>query len=189
MSETNTLKLSPQPEDSKSDILSAYLINPDISVFDKLKIQAQVLVPVIQAFRTALGEERANQILRVALREWSAQLFRDLGKQVAGSPKKKWATLNAAIATKTADYAEFAVLRQDKEALEINVTTCRLAEFFKRLNEPELGALLACEADFDIAAVGNPEVELTRTQTIMKGASHCDFRYHLKKAAEQKERQ
>jgi predicted ArsR family transcriptional regulator len=157
-------------------------------VFEKLKIQTQVLVPVIRAFRAVMGEAQANQILRTALREWSAQLFRDLGQQIDGSPKKKWATLNAAIAAKTADFIEYDVLRQDKDAFEVNMTTCRLAEFFKRLNEPELGALLACEADFDIAAVGNPEVELTRAQTIMKGASHCDFRYRLKKAAEPQEK-
>jgi L-2-amino-thiazoline-4-carboxylic acid hydrolase len=35
--------------------------------------------------------------------------------------------------------------------------------------------------DFDIAAVGNPNVELQRTQTLMEGGSHCDFRYKLKK--------
>jgi len=168
-------------KDSKMDVLSEYLVNPEITVFEKLKIQAQVLVPVIRAFRAELGEERANHILRSALREWSSQFFQDLGKQIEGSPKKKWATLNAAIAAKTSDYVEFDVLRQDKEALEINITTCRLAEFFKRLNEPELGALLACEVDRDVAALGNPEVQFTRTQTIMQGASHCDFRFRMKK--------
>jgi len=83
----------------------------------------------------------------------STQLFRDLGQQITGDPKKKWATLNAAIAAKTADFIEYDVLRQDKEAFEVNMTSCRLAEFFKLLNEPELGALLACEADFDIAGL------------------------------------
>ena len=184
MSQATPQNPSPPHEESKTDVLSAYLINSDISVFEKLKIQSQVLVPVIRAFRAAMGEAQANQILRTALREWSAQLFHDLGQQIAGSPKKKWATLNAAIAAKTADFIEYDVLRQDKEAFEVNMTTCRLAEFFKRLNEPELGALLACEADFDVAAVGNPEVELTRTQTIMRGASHCDFRYRLRRTTE-----
>ena len=28
--------------------------------------------------------------------------------------------------------------------------------------------------------VGSPEIELTRAQTIMKGASYCDFRYRMK---------
>jgi hypothetical protein len=186
MSETESLKPASAHQESKPDVLAAYLVRSDITVFEKLKIQAQVLVPVIRAFRVAMGEAQANHLLRTVLREWSTQLFHELGQQIDGSPKKKWATLNGAITAKTADFIEFEVLRQDKEALEVNMTTCRLAEFFKLLNEPELGTLLACEADFDIAAVGNSEVELTRTQTIMKGASHCDFRYHFKKGAERK---
>jgi hypothetical protein len=40
--------------------------------------------------------------------------------------------------------------------------------------------VLCCEDDFHIAEVGYPEVELTRTQTIMEGASYCDFRWGTK---------
>jgi L-2-amino-thiazoline-4-carboxylic acid hydrolase len=67
--------------------------------------------------------------------------------------------------------------RHDKEALEFDVTHCRFAEFFRALGEPELGALLICETDFDIAAAGGGEVSFTREQTIMKGAPSCTFRY------------
>ena len=56
-------------------------------------------------------------------------------------------------------------------------------DFFRQLGEPELGAVLLCESDLHVAEVGSPEVELTRTQTIMQGAGYCDFRYRLKKAA------
>jgi len=47
------------------------------------------------------------------------------------------------------------MLRHDKEALEFDITHCRFAEFFRALGEPELGALLICETDFDIAAAGD----------------------------------
>jgi hypothetical protein len=50
---------------------------------------------------------------------------------------------------------------------------------FGALGEPELGALLICEADFDIAAVGGSEVSLDRAQTIMNGAPSCPFRYRF----------
>ena len=59
----------------------------------------------------------------------------------------------------------------------MDVTRCRFAEFFRALGEPELGALLICEADFDIASVGESEVSLDRVQTIMQGAPRCIFRY------------
>jgi hypothetical protein len=67
-------------------------------------------------------------------------------------------------------------LRHDG-ALDIDVTRCRFAEFFRGLGEPELGALLICAADFDIAAAGEGEVSLERAQTIMQGAPSCTFRY------------
>ena len=57
------------------------------------------------------------------------------------------------------------------------MTRCRFAEFFRALGEPELGALLICETDFDIALVGEGEVSLDRAQTIMRGAPSCTFRY------------
>jgi L-2-amino-thiazoline-4-carboxylic acid hydrolase-like protein len=37
---------------------------------------------------------------------------------------------------------------------------------------------LVCSADFDFAEE-LPGVELRRTQTIMEGASHCDFQYRF----------
>ena len=67
--------------------------------------------------------------------------------------------------------------QHDEEALEFDVTHCRFAEFFRALGEPELGALLICETDFDIAAAGGGEVSLTRDQTLMQGAPSCTFRY------------
>ena len=47
----------------------------------------------------------------------------------------------------------------------------------KELGERELGFLLVCSADFSTAEGFGGDVELTRTQTIMQGATHCDFRY------------
>ncbi|MBH5386796.1 L-2-amino-thiazoline-4-carboxylic acid hydrolase [Bradyrhizobium diversitatis] len=45
------------------------------------------------------------------------------------------------------------------------------------IGEAELGFLLICTADFATAEGFGPDIKLTRTQTIMQGASHCDFRY------------
>jgi hypothetical protein len=115
--------------------------------------------------------------VKQALRDWSKQLFAAIGDGVDGSPRRKWATVQSAWNDVTAKEVEFETLRHDEEALELDVTRCRFAEFFRALGEPELGALLICEADFDVAAVGDGAVSLTRAQTIMKGAPHCTFRY------------
>jgi hypothetical protein len=80
------------------------------------------------------------------------------------------------------DALDYEVIGQSQDAFAVDVTGCRYAEFYKELGEPELGFLLVCSADFDTVEGFGPDVELTRTQTIMQGASHCDFRYkRLKK--------
>jgi len=72
------------------------------------------------------------------------------------------------------------MLKAEPDAMEFNVIGCRYADFFRELGEPELGAVLLCEADNHVVDAAGPDVELTRTQTIMKGGSYCDFRYRMK---------
>ena len=158
-------------------VLDSYLVDPDVSLLDKTRIQAQVLVPVLRALRAELGEEKANDIVKQALRDWSKQLFTAIGNEIEGSPRRKWAKMQGALNDVSAKEVEFEILRRDNEALDIDVTRCRFAEFFRALGEPELGALLVCETDFDIASAGKDEVTLDRAQTIMRGAPSCTFRY------------
>ena len=158
-------------------VLDDYLVDPRLSLLDKTRIQAQVLVPVLRALRSELGKEKADAIVKQALRDWSKQLFAAIGQGIEGSPRRKWAAIQSVWGEVSGREVEVEILRHDEEALEIDVTRCRFAEFFRALGEPELGALLICETDFDIAAAGGSEVSLTRDQTIMQGASSCTFRY------------
>ena len=69
------------------------------------------------------------------------------------------------------------MIEQSEDAFAFDVTRCRYAEFYKELGEPELGFLLVCTADFATAEGFGGDIKLTRTQTIMQGAPHCDFSY------------
>ena len=159
------------------NVLDDYMVDPRLSLLDKTRIQAQVLVPVLQALRAELGKEKADAIVRQALRDWSKQLFAAVGESVEGSPRRKWAAMQGALNDASAREVEFEILRHDKEALDIDVTRCRFAEFFRALGEPELGALLICDTDVDIASVGAGEVDLDRADTLMRGGPRCTFRY------------
>ena len=160
-------------------VLDDYLVDPNLSLLDKTRIQAQVLVPVLRALRSEIGKERADTIVKQALRDWSKQLFSAIGDGIEGSPRRKWATIQSVFGEVSGREVEVEILRHDNEALDLDVTRCRFADFFRALGEPELGALLICEADFDIAAAGGNEVSLTREQTIMQGAPSCTFRYRF----------
>ena len=151
-----------------------------IPVIQQAKIQAQVLVPLIKALQAELGEERANALVRTAL----GDLYRRYGEEFWRNKNEK--NLGKAIASAFATYArddalDYRVIEQSHDAFAIDVTGCRYAEFYKELGEPELGFLVVCSADFDTAAGFDRDIKLTRTQTIMQGASHCDFRYERQK--------
>ena len=158
-------------------VLDDFLVAPDITMLDKVKIQAQVLVPVMRALRAELGRDKADALVKGALRDWSKRLFAEIGKDIEGSPYRKFATMNTALADVTMREVSFDMHRRDKQALEFDITSCRFAEFFRALGEPELGALLICHVDADIADAGGDEVNFSRTQTLMQGASCCNFRY------------
>lgn len=153
-----------------------------ISVIEQAKIQAQVLVPLVKALQAELGEERANGLVRKALRD----IYRRYGEEFWR--KKNETNLGKAIASAFATYAredalEYKVIEQSEDAYEIDITRCRYAEFYKELGAPDLGFLLVCSADFDTAAGFGDGITLARTQTIMQGASHCDFRYRRAREA------
>jgi hypothetical protein len=150
----------------------------DIPVIEQVRIQAQVLVPLVRALQAELGEPRANAIVRGAL----SALYRGYGerwwRQQAASG------LGDRMAMAFADFAagealDYHVVRHAADAFEVDVTRCRYAEFYEAIGAPDLGFLLTCCADFSLSEGYGAGVRLTRTQTIMQGASHCDFRYSL----------
>jgi hypothetical protein len=151
-----------------------------IPIIEQAKIQARVLVPLVKALQAELGEERANALVREALGDvyrrlgeewWRAKESRHVGERVA-SAFASFAEGNA---------LDYSVRSQSQDTYEFDVTGCRYAQFYKELGEPELGFLLVCSSDFPFAEGFGPDIKLTRSQTIMQGASHCDFRYRRQK--------
>ncbi|MBR0717750.1 L-2-amino-thiazoline-4-carboxylic acid hydrolase [Bradyrhizobium liaoningense] len=154
-----------------------------VSVIEQAKIQAQVLIPLVKAMQAELGEARTNALVRKTL----GNLYRRYGEEFWRAKNEN--NLGKAVASAFATYArddalDYDVVERSPDAFGLNVTRCRYAEFYKALGEPELGFLLVCTADFAIADGFGGDVELTRTQTIMQGADHCDFRYRRKSEAD-----
>lgn len=162
-----------------TSVLDDYMVDTRLSLLDKTRIQAQVLVPLLRALRGELGREKVDAIARQALRDWSQQLFAAIGNGVEGRPRHKWAAMHTALADVTERDVTVEMIRHDEEALEFDVAQCAFAAFFRALGEPELGALLVCATDFDIVAAAGDEVGLTRERTLMQGAPSCTFRYRF----------
>ncbi len=66
------------------------------------------------------------------------------------------------------------------DRLDFDVRRCRFSEMYREMGMGHIGHLLSCNRDGHFCVGYNPKMQLTRTQTIMQGADHCDFRYRLK---------
>lgn len=151
------------------------LHRPDVSLIDRTKIQAEVLVPILKALEAELGAERARSIVRDALSAEYRQLARSWVKEADGDHMAAFMRFSAY--STADDPLEFEQRPSEPGELVFDVHSCQYARFFQELGEPELGFLLVCSADGPIAeGLG---IALERTETLMQGGSRCDFRYIL----------
>lgn len=152
-------------------------------LLDQMKLQAKVLVPLLRAFRAEFGAERVNALAWRVLAEWRREMVKELHPTITERGAAGWMTALTESTERIGDAIDFQFLKQEPQALDFNVTGCRFARLFRELGEPELGFALLCSMDDTVTEeLGAGEVELKRTGTIMQGATHCDFRYALKKA-------
>ncbi|GIV68502.1 L-2-amino-thiazoline-4-carboxylic acid hydrolase [Caldilinea sp.] len=161
---------TPSPQAAPPDTLNAR-----IGVLTRREVEARILAPVIDALGEAFGREQVVEIVRQTI----IKVAQEQGAQLAAAMgDNSLAALAESLRFWTQDNAlEIEVLAQDAERFEFNVTRCRYAELYRALGIPELGAVLSCNRDWALIQGFNPEIELTRTQTIMQGGPFCDFRY------------
>ncbi|HSB70942.1 MAG TPA: L-2-amino-thiazoline-4-carboxylic acid hydrolase [Candidatus Methylomirabilis sp.] len=156
----------------------------EIGVLKRREIEARILAPMIQAFAAEFGRERVIEIAKQVIVEIARRQGKGLAEQLGGnslahfvSGKDPWVK---------GDALQVEVLRESETAYDFNVTRCRYAEMYRALGIPELGAVLSCGRDYALGDGFNPDLQLTRTQTIMEGAPFCDFRYRLELPADAK---
>lgn len=142
-----------------------------LTLLERTKVQAEVLVPLIRAMEEEMGRERAHRLVRRALGDQVRQSVRDATPVAGSRDAVEWLLRTS----QTGDAVDLDRLDGAVDQINVNVTRCRYAEFFDQLHEPELGFLLVCSLDYDFA--DGAGVTLERSQTIMEGSDHCDFRF------------
>jgi len=153
-----------------------------LTLLQQREIEARIVGPVVRAFAAELGQEKSIEILGRVIaelaRQGGAELARRLGEQ----------SLEAFARTldlwRESGALELEVIEQSPERLSFNVVRCRYAEMYRALGLADLGASLSCQRDFALAEGFSPDIELTRTQTLMTGASFCDFRFRRRTGEE-----
>ena len=162
-----------EPHEKRERSLNQHM--PELPLIDRVKITADLLVPIIKQMESELGSEQAHGIVRRGVSARFREMARSAMAETGGNPMRALVTLNSGVRQGVDIETD---VRPQPDGFDMDVTDCVYARFFKELGEPELGFLLLCSADFDQVAE-MPSVELMRTQTIMQGADHCDFRYRL----------
>jgi len=152
-----------------------------ISLLQQREIEAKVVGPLIRGFAEEVGTDRALQIVRQVIvnlaHEAGADLARRLGEvslEAFAGGLDRWSEGGA---------LEMEILERSPERLSFNVTRCKYAEMYRRLGLADLGGSLSCQRDFALVEGFNPAITLERTQTLMEGASHCDFRFRASSQA------
>jgi hypothetical protein len=150
------------------------------ALLDRLKSQMNVLSPVLDAIRQELGEARATALLHRALAEWRVRQAVELHEGIAGSPVERFLAGQRTLAPQIGDAVEFEMLEQTPQRAAFDIKRCAIAEYFRSLGESDLGYELVCRLDDTIAEqIGEGQVQLARSGTLMCGAERCDFRYTL----------
>ena len=158
-------------------------LNGKIGVLTRREVEARLIGPLVDALGAEFGRERVLAVIRDAITQIAQAQGETLAQQMGGRSMLHFAE---SLQAWTQDNAlELDILARDEIRFDFNVTRCRYAELYTALGIPELGAVLSCNRDGALITGFNAEIELTRTQTIMEGASFCNFRYRQRGLAPQ----
>lgn len=151
-----------------------------LGILRQRRIEAAFAKGIYEEMKAELGEARAKAILSRAVVKMAKETAAAMARQAPGGE----GTLEHFIALQPLwtkdDALEIETLRRDGRHYDFNVTRCRYAEMYREMGLAELGAVLSCNRDGAFCEGYHPKLKLERTQTIMGGAPHCDFRYTMK---------
>ena len=151
---------------------------PELPLIDRIKIGAEILVPIFKQMEEELQRARSpvdheeGSLNGVFYGRWLAMRSSHPGGNGGRALMKLNEGVRQGVDIITTD------VRPQSDGFSMDVTSCVYARFFQELGKPELGFLLVCSGDFDMVEEMD-DVELTRSQTLMEGAGHCDFEYRF----------
>ena len=145
-----------------------------VPILTQRRIEAAFAKGIFDEMKTALGEAEAKRILTNAV----VKLAKSSAAEMAKTAPPGLDGFRAVLPRWTADDAlQIEIIESTREKFHFNVTRCRYAEMYRDMGVADLGAILSCNRDGAFCEGFDANLKLDRTQTLMGGASHCDFRY------------
>ena len=148
----------------------------NLSMLDKRRIEAEILGHVYEVLKASHGKAEAMQAIGDAVRRSSidqAQQFAAQGKP----PSSLQSFVDLSALWQQEDALKIEVREHTETNYRFDVVRCRYAEMYQAMGLGEIGHLLSCQRDGTFCEGYDPKLKFSRTQTIMQGASHCDFHY------------
>ncbi len=159
-----------------SDVVDHPFRADDLGILARRGIEAAVIAPIYDEMRKAVGEARAREILRAAIRRAAIAAGAEMAERAPGGADLE--TFKAIQHLWTRDDAlTIEIVADSPGVFDFNVTRCRYAETYRAMGLGAIGDILSCDRDGAFCEGYDLRIKLTRTQTIMAGASCCDFRY------------
>jgi hypothetical protein len=147
-----------------------------LAMLEKRQIEAEILKEVYETLKESHGEEVARKTIAESVRRSAIEQARAFAAAAPGGPSLKAFQDVMPLWTK-GGALEIEVKEQTDTTFTFNVVRCRYAETYKAMGLGEIGHLLSCNRDGAFCEGYDPKLKLERTQTIMQGASYCDFKY------------
>ena len=151
-----------------------------LSMLDKRRLEAEILKEVYETLKVSHGVEVAKKTVAESVRRSAieqARQFAAAARASGGGGTSLKAFQDVMPLWTKGGALEIEVKEQTDTTFAFNVTRCQYAETYKAMGLGEIGALLSCNRDGAFCEGYDPKLKLERSQTIMGGASHCDFKY------------
>ncbi|MDB9845872.1 L-2-amino-thiazoline-4-carboxylic acid hydrolase [Acidimicrobiales bacterium] len=149
----------------------------DVGVLKRREIEARILAPIIDRLGDEFGQERVRDLAAEVIIDVAKSQGAAMAEMLGGNDLSVFA--DSLEAWTRGGALEIEVVEQTDTKFAFNVTRCKYAEMYRDLGDADLGARMSCNRDGTMVEGFNPDITFTRTQTIMSGASHCDFVYEL----------
>ena len=148
-----------------------------MGILEQRRIEAAFAKGIYEEMKAELGAETAKRILSNAIVKLAKQTAAALAAEGPGGKGSLEHFISLQPLWTKDDALAIETLARDDKHYAFNFTRCRYAEMYRAMGLAELGGVLSCNRDGAFCEGYDPKLKLTRTQTIMNGATHCDFRY------------
>ena len=148
-----------------------------LPILTQRRIEAAFAKGVYEEMKAELGEAAAKRILSNAVIKLAKRAAAEMAQDAPGGVASLDSFRGIQPRWTAEDALRIEVVESNERSFHFNVVRCRYAEMYRATGLAELGAVLSCNRDGAFCEGYSQHLKLQRTQTLMGGASHCDFRY------------